>query len=176
MTIKQVFSIADVSIEWLKKTLIAANLGGFTEFSVLEIENELLKREKTFERKAVKPAKHTIVKLSRAQYQVIDINGNNVFTYPTSRHEAQGYINDYKVDEKFLNDPRMQRVAMDYINEQKLPVSAYGDLSQFMANSIYNMFHRDIREIQRRKELYREHLYKVAAKNKQAREESLKNL
>jgi hypothetical protein len=62
---------------------------------------------------------------------------------------------------------------MDYINENKIPVSGYGDLRQFMVNSIYNMLPRDIREIQRRKEWYRDHLYEVAKKNKAARDQSL---
>lgn len=117
--------------------------------------------------------KYTIIKIARAEYQVVDENGNNMFTYPTSKHEAQGFINDTKTDEKFLSDKRMQRVAMDYINETNLPVSAYGDLRQFMLNSIYNMFNQDIRELMRRKEWYRDHLYKIAEKNRKARENNL---
>lgn len=117
--------------------------------------------------------KYTIVKITRAEYQVVDEGGNSMFAYPTSKWDAQQFINGTKADESFLSDPRMQHVAMDYINEIKLPVSKYGDIRQFMLNSIYHMLPRDIREIQRRKEWYREHLYKVAAQNKAAREQHL---
>ena len=115
--------------------------------------------------------KYTIVKIARAEYQVIDESGNNMFAYPTSKRDAQAFINGTKADEKFLSAPRMQRVAIDYINDTKIPVTQYGDLRQFMLNSIYNMLPRDIREIQRRKEWYRDHLYKIAAKNKEVREQ-----
>lgn len=119
--------------------------------------------------------KYTITKIARAEYQVIDENGNAVFPYPASQNACQQFINGTKADEKFLTDKRMQRVAMDYINETKLPVSGYGDLRQFMVNSIYNMIPRDIHTLQRRKEWYRDHLYETAKKNKAAREESILN-
>lgn len=111
-----------------------------------------------------------IVKLGRNEYQVIDAAGNNLLAFPASKWDAQQFINGIKADEKFLADPRMQRVAMDYINENKILVSGYGDLRQFMVNSIYNMLPRDIRMLQRRKEWYRDHLYELAKKNKAARD------
>jgi hypothetical protein len=117
--------------------------------------------------------KYIITKIARAEYQVIDENGNAVFAYPTSQNDCQQFINGTKADEKFLADKRMRRVAMGYINENKIPVSRYGDLRQFMVNSIYNMIPPDIRTLQRRKEWYRDHLYELAKKNKAAREQNL---
>lgn len=113
------------------------------------------------------------IKIGRAQYQVIDENGKECFAFPTSKHEANMFIIGEKVDAKFLADERMQKVAMKYINDRKLPVSAYGDLKQFMVNSIYKMYHGDIRELMRRKEFYGEHLEKTAEINRQARAKSL---
>jgi hypothetical protein len=115
----------------------------------------------------------TMIKIARAQYQVIDENGKEQFAYPTSQHECNMLIMGTKADAKFLANERMKKVAMKFINDYKLPVSAYGDLYQFMVNSIYKMYHRDIIELMKRKEFYRDHLEKMAVINRTAREKSL---
>jgi len=116
-----------------------------------------------------------VIKISRGQYQVVDESGKQYFAYPTSKHEANMFIIDTKIDAKFLADDRMQRVAMKYINDNKLSVSAYGDLKQFMAGYIYKMYHRDLRDFMKRPYLFREHIEKTAAQNRAAREASLIN-
>lgn len=118
---------------------------------------------------------YTLIKIARAEYQVIDETSAEVFTYPTSKHEALGFITDYKTDERFLAHKAMQKVAKKYINDSKLKVHEFGDLRQFMANSIYKMWHGDIRDLMRSQSRYREHLFAVEDRNKAARLKSLED-
>lgn len=116
---------------------------------------------------------YTRIKKARGQYQVIDENGVEQFQFPTSKHKAGLFIIEHKTDERFLADKNMQQVAKAYINDRRLPVSAYGDLRQFMLNSIYNMYHGDIRSLMQSKSRYREHLLQVSERNRAARQESI---
>lgn len=116
---------------------------------------------------------YKVVKIARAEYQVIDENGIEQFAFPTSKHKAESFIIEYKTDERFLCDPAMQKVAKKYINDNNLPLSAYGDLRQFMANSIYKMYHGDIRKVMRSQSHYRNHLLKTAATDRAFRQNSI---
>lgn len=116
---------------------------------------------------------YTLVKIARAEYQVIDENGIEQFAFPTSKHKANMFIMEYKADEKFLANKDMQKVAKKYINDRELPVSAFGDLRQFMVNSIYNMYYRDILKLMSSQTRYKEHLLEVEHKNYVARQKSL---
>jgi hypothetical protein len=116
---------------------------------------------------------YTLIKIGRAEYQVIDENGSEQFAFPTSKHKANLFITEYKTDERFLSDPAMQKVAKKYINDTNMPVSAYGDLRQFMLNSIYKMYHGDIRKLMTSQSRYREHLRELSRRNYTARQKSI---
>jgi hypothetical protein len=69
----------------------------------------------------------------------------------------------------------IRKVAMKYINDNKIPVNEYGDLQQFIANYVYKAYHGDMRKMMEKPSLFRKQIEITAAKNKAAREASLIN-
>jgi hypothetical protein len=116
--------------------------------------------------------KLNIIKIGRGEYNVEDTEGNKEFPFPVSQWEARQYKQEVEVEERLVNDRRIRKEAMKFINNKRWPQSAYGDLDQFIRNSVYKMYHKDMRAFIKKPRLYAEHLVELDEKNRKAREES----